>query len=660
MCGIAGFVGGDWSNSGSAAATLARMNACLRHRGPDRADSWTDPGARVALAFNRLAILDLSPAGDQPMHSASGRFVIVLNGEIYNHAELRDALAESGRVPAWRGHSDTESLLAAIEAWGLRGALERSAGMFAFALWDRHERTLSLARDRLGEKPLYYGRQRPGGPFLFGSEIKALAQHPAFEAEVDRDALTLLLRYGAIPAPFSIHKGIAKLAPGTVLTLREGAEPAIESYWSGAEIARGGIADPLRLTPHDAVDALEALLERSVARQMVADVPLGAFLSGGVDSSTIVALMQKLSARPVKTFSIGFREQGYDEAQHAAAVARHLGTDHTELYVTPAEAREVIPRLPDIYDEPFADSSQIPTHLVAALARRSVTVALSGDGGDELFGGYERYRMTAQLWRGMAAVPRPLRAAAGRALTSIPPGTWNRIGDAARPIMPRALRVDRLGDKIHKGVPLLGSISVAELYTGTLSAWSDPASAVIGGSEPVSQSPDLDGLGPVERMMALDLLGYLPADILAKLDRAAMAVSLETRVPFLDHHIVEFAWRLPLALKLRGGTTKWVLRELLYRHVPRALVERPKMGFGVPIGAWLRGPLRDWAEALLDPRRLEQEGFFHAEPMRRLWQAHVGGKVDAQNRLWPVLMFQSWHEARQRGMDTDRRAVIAG
>jgi asparagine synthase (glutamine-hydrolysing) len=660
MCGIAGFVGGDWSGSGAAAATLARMNACLRHRGPDRADSWTDPDARVALAFNRLAILDLSPAGDQPMHSANGRYVIVFNGEVYNHRELRDELAAADRAPAWRGHSDTESLLAAIEAWGLRGALDRSTGMFAFALWDRQERTLSLARDRLGEKPLYYGRQRPGGPLLFGSELKALAQHPAFDGEVDRAALTLLLRYGTIPAPFSIYRGIAKLPPATVLTLREGAEPVIEAYWSGAAAAERGVADPLQLGPDQAVDALEALLERSVGRQMVADVPLGAFLSGGVDSSSIVALMQKLSARPVKTFTIGFREHGYDEAEHAAAVARHLGTDHTELYVTAEEARAVIPRLPEIYDEPFADSSQIPTHLVAALARRSVTVALSGDGGDELFAGYDRYRMTAQLWRGMSAVPRPLRTAAGRALTRISPAAWDRLGHATRSLVPSSLRVDRLGDKIHKGAPLLGSASAAQLYTGMLSAWNDPGAVVIGGSEPEAPCPRLDNLGAVERMMALDLLGYLPDDILAKVDRAAMAVSLETRVPFLDHHLVEFAWRLPLALKLRGGTTKWILRELLYRHVPRSLIERPKMGFGVPIGRWLRGPLRDWAEALLDRRQLEQQGFFRPEPIRHLWEAHLLGKVDAQNRLWPVLMFQSWREARHHVVDTGERAAIAG
>jgi asparagine synthase (glutamine-hydrolysing) len=651
MCGIAGFLGGRWPGPTDTAAILARMSHNLRHRGPDRSAMWIGEQDRIGFAHDRLAIIDLSAAGDQPMHSHSGRFVIIYNGEIYNHSDIRDELAASGGACNWSGHSDTETLLAAIEAWGVRGALERATGMFAFALWDRHEKALTLARDRLGEKPLYYGRQ--GGcdaPFLFGSELKALAEHPAFERDIDRQALTLLLRYGYIPAPFSIYRGIAKLPAGAILTLhQDAADPVIEHYWSGAAVAEAGLADPLRLDDETAIDRLEQLLERAVGGQMIADVPLGAFLSGGVDSSTIVAVMQKLSSRPVRTFTIGFREKGFDEAAHAKAVARHLGTDHTELYVTPDEARAVIPKLPAIYDEPFADASQIPTHLVSALARRHVTVALSGDAGDELFGGYNRYLLTNALWGKIARVPRPLRTVAARALTTISPSAWTRFGEAASGLLPKLAQVDRLGDKVHKGSPLLGSANVAELYGGMLSLWRDPAAVVIGAREPPSQAtgavPALEGLGSVERMMALDLLGYLPDDILVKVDRAAMAVSLETRVPFLDHALVEFAWRLPFELKVRGGETKWILRQLLYRHVPRALIERPKMGFGVPIGEWLRGPLRDWAEALLDERRLHDEGYFRPEPIRRMWDAHLSGSLNEQYRLWPILMFQSWLEA---------------
>jgi asparagine synthase (glutamine-hydrolysing) len=658
MCGIAGFVGGAWTTSAKVKATLARMARSIRHRGPDHSDIWLDEPARIGFAHNRLAILDLSVAGNQPMHSHGGRYVIVYNGEIYNHLAIRDELSDAGLAPNWNGHSDTETLLAAIDGWGIRGALERSTGMFAFALWDRAERTLTLARDRLGEKPLYYGRQYPGGPFLFGSELKALATHPQFRPDVDRRALTLLLRYNYIPAPFSIYSGIAKLPAGTLLTLRDGdSDPVIQQYWSGAAVADAGATDPLRLGEDEALNALEQRLEAAIAGQMIADVPLGAFLSGGVDSSMVVALMQKLSSRPVKTFTIGFHEAGFNEAQYAKAVARHLGTDHTELYVTPAEARGVIPKLPEIYDEPFADSSQIPTHLVSVLARDHVTVSLSGDGGDELFGGYNRYLFTSELWGKISAVPKPLRAVAARAMAAVPAAAWTRFGNAAGGLLPKLAQVSRLGDKVHKGAGLLHSESMDELYGGMLSLWRDPEHVVIGATEPLSHATGAalpaERLGGIERMMALDLVGYLPDDILVKVDRAAMAVSLETRVPYLDHNVVEFAWRLPFDLKIRDGQTKWILRELLYRHVPRELIERPKMGFGVPIGEWLRGPLRDWAEALLDERRLRREGFFRPEPIRRLWEAHSSGRIDEQYRLWVVLMFQSWLEA-QVEIGTDR------
>jgi asparagine synthase (glutamine-hydrolysing) len=647
-------MGGRWPpDSGRTASLLANMIACITHRGPDHRDWWADAEQRVALAHARLAIVDLSPAGDQPMWSPSGRYVTAYNGEIYNHMNLRRQLAEAGRSFAWRGHSDTETLLAAIETWGVAGALERSIGMFALALWDKQEKQLILARDRLGEKPLYYGWQGEGqeATFLFASELKALSSHPAFQGEIDRDALALYLRHGYIPAPHSIYRGLRKLDPGCFITLSAGQRhPVMHRYWSAVEAAEKGVANPIQAGPEEAVDALETLLGDAVGQQMMADVPLGAFLSGGVDSSTVVALMQKQSARPVKSFSIGFHEEEYDEAKHARAVADHLGTDHSELYVTPREAMDVIPRLPEIYDEPFADPSQIPTFLVSQLARRHVTVSLSGDAGDELFGGYNRYKMTASFWRRLAMVPRPLRGALARGLTSVSPKSWNRVAEAMTPVLPGAARMRLPGDKIHKGAGVLSSRSVDELYHGLVSLWRDPADLVIGGSEPetllTGRRPELTGLTDIERMMALDMLTYLPDDILAKVDRAAMSVSLETRVPLLDHRVVEFAWRLPMAYKIRGGETKWALRQVLYRHVPRALIERPKMGFGVPVGDWLRGPLRAWADALLDEARLEREGFLDPAPIRRMWRAHLEGHVNEQYRLWIVLMFQAWLEAQ--------------
>lgn len=652
MCGLVGFLGGNpRSGAGAMRELAAAMAGRIRHRGPDHSAVWTDPEARLAFAHNRLAIVDLSPAGEQPMHSASGRYVMIFNGEIYNHAGLREQVESTGASFKWRGHSDTETFLAAIETWGVAGALERSIGMFALALWDRRERELILARDRIGEKPLYYGWQGRGGDsaFLFGSEIKALARHPAFEGRIDRGALTLFMRHNYIPAPHSIYEGIAKLPPGTYATLSlERREPAIRAYWSAAAAAEAGVAEPFSGSPEEAVDSLETLLLDAVGQQMMADVPLGAFLSGGVDSSAVVALMQAQSARPVRTFSIGFHEEEYNEARHAKAVAAHLGTDHTELYVTPAEAQAVIPDLPSIYDEPFADSSQIPTFLVSQLARRHVTVSLSGDAGDELFGGYNRYKVANDFWSKVSRVPGPVRGAIARGLTSVSPARWNSVAAALDPVLPAALRMRLPGDKIHKGAAVLRSRSANELYRGLVSSWRDPAAVVIDGFEPATlltgAMPELRGLGDIERMMALDLVTYLPDDILVKVDRAAMAVSLETRVPFLDHRVVEHAWRLPIGYKLRDGQTKWPLRQLLYRYVPRALIERPKMGFGVPIDAWLRGPLREWAEALLDEGRLRSEGYFRPEPVRSAWRAHLGGQVNMQYPLWIVLMFQAWLE----------------
>jgi asparagine synthase (glutamine-hydrolysing) len=650
MCGVTGFWRPAGFGADDARALALRMAARIVHRGPDDCGAWVDGETGIALGHRRLSIVDLSAAGHQPMASASGRYVIAFNGEIYNHTALRARLdAEAGRTLQWRGHSDTETLLAAFEAWGVRTALQASIGMFAIALWDRRDRCLILARDRLGEKPLYYGWQGSGASrtLLFGSELKALREHPAFASHggdaVSREALTLFVRHGYVPSPYSIHRGIRKLPPGTLATLCADAEPDVQPYWSAVEVMLQGQAAPLPIDASEAVDRLESLLRDAVRQQMVADVPLGAFLSGGIDSSTVVALMQSQSSRPVRTFSIGFHEKGYDEAKHAKAVASHLGTDHTELYVTPAEALEVVPQLPQMYDEPFADSSQIPTHLVAQLARRHVTVALSGDAGDELFCGYTRYLLTQRLWGRITAVPRPLRHAAAAAIRSVPQAGWDRLGGVAR--------VNRLGEKLHKGARAMCGRNADALYVHTVSQWSNPSALVPGVREPLSMLTGADsplaGLPDVPRMMGYDLLTYLPDDILVKVDRAAMAVSLETRVPLLDHRVVEFAWQLPLHLKLRGGTSKWALREVLYRHVPRALIDRPKMGFGVPIGSWLHGPLRDWAETLLTTNALARDGLLDARPIRAAWSAHLSGRIDNQYPLWTVLMFQAWR--REQG-----------
>lgn len=649
MCGLTGFLNAcNGVNRELAQHWLYDMANAIARRGPDNDGYWVDPDAGFGLAHRRLAIVDLSPAGAQPMASSSGRYVLAFNGEIYNHQLLRQALEREGKVVSpWRGHSDTETLLASFDAWGFESTLQRSIGMFAISLWDRELRTLTLARDRLGEKPLYYGWQRQGGEaaFLFGSELSALRRHPMFVADINRDALGLYMRHNCIGGANSIYTGIHKLLPGHILTVSSAApEPVVRAWWSGADVAAHGVTHPFAGTPDEAVNALEALLLDAVGQQMMADVPLGAFLSGGIDSSTVVALMQAQSARPVRTFSIGFHEEGYNEAEHAKAVAKHLGTDHTELYVTPEQALAVIPKLSSLYSEPFADSSQIPTFLVSQLARQHVTVSLSGDAGDELFCGYNRYQMTAGLWGKVSCLPHPLRQLAASAVTAVPPGVWDKLGGL--------LPMSRVGDKLHKGAALLGSRSVADLYRGMVSHWSDPASVVLGATEPAtvltSLPPALQGLGDVERMMSLDMLSYLPDDILVKVDRAAMGVSLETRVPFLDHRVVEFAWSLPLAYKLRGGVTKWPLRQVLYRYVPHELIERPKMGFGVPIDSWLRGPLREWAETLLAEPRLRTEGYFDPAPIRQKWAEHLSGKRNWQYHLWDVLMFQSWLETQDQ------------
>lgn len=646
MCGLVGFLGYE-IGAGGDELLLQRMSDTLSHRGPDDGGVWCDSEQRIGFGHRRLAIVDLSPAGHQPMPSVSNQYVIAFNGEIYNHLDIRAQLEKLNQAPAWRGHSDTETLLAAIEIWGLEATLKKAIGMFAIALWDRQINTLTLARDRMGEKPLYYGWQGDGANrvFLFGSELKALKVHPAFAAVIDRGAISLLLRHNYIPAPYSIYQGIAKLEPGCLLSVSLAQpEAKIWKYWDAVAQAHAGVAKPFTGSPSDAVDALEVLAKDAVRQQMMADVPLGAFLSGGIDSSTVVALMQAQSSRPVKTFTIGFNEDGYNEAVQAKAVAQHLGTEHTELYVTSQQAMEVIPLLPNMYCEPFADSSQIPTFLVNQLAKQHVTVSLSGDAGDELFCGYNRYQFTTNMWSKLSLVPAPLRAVAAKCITALSPARWDSLAH----LVPKANKYTTLGDKLHKGAAVLASACIDDLYTGLVSHLQDPADYVIGGKEPATRltglRPNMDGLNAVERMMLLDLVSYLPDDILAKVDRAAMAVSLETRVPFLDYRVVEFASSLPLSYKLRDGQAKWPLRQVLYRHVPQELIERPKMGFGVPLHDWLRGPLREWAENLLGEVRLQREGYFHPAPIRKLWAEHLSGRRNWMAILWSVLMFQAWLE----------------
>ena len=648
MCGLAGF----WQLHGGARDALLgqaqAMSTRLTHRGPDDSGEWCDEVAGVALAQRRLSILDLSPAGHQPMHSACGRYVVVFNGEIYNHLDLRERLHAESAAPAWRGHSDTETLIACFVAWGIERTLQASVGMFAFALWDRRQRALTLARDRLGEKPLYYAWQ--GDTLLFGSELKALKAHAAFRADIDRNALALLLRHDCIPAPYTIYRGVSKLRPGHLLRIPVDAPRDAQPvpYWRYNDAVSAGLGDPLRGTDAEAVDALEAQLGASIGAQMLADVPLGAFLSGGIDSSTVVALMQARSHRPIKTFTMGFGENGYDEATHAKAVARHLGTEHTELYVRPEDALAVIPQLPSIFCEPFGDSSQIPTFLISQLTRREVTVALSGDGGDELFGGYNRYLGARATWERMQRLPPFARHAGAAALRAMSPASWDRWFERVRPLLPKRWHLATPGDKAQKLAEVLTLSSGHAFFLSLASQWKDPGSIVIDAREPVTLLTD-PGAWPhtdslAHWMMAMDAQSYLPDDILVKVDRAAMANSLETRVPMLDHRVVELAWRVPLQQKIRGGQGKWLLRQVLYRHVPRELVERPKMGFGIPLDSWLRGPLRDWAEALLDEGRLRREGYFHPMPIRQKWAEHLSGRRNWQYPLWTVLMFQAWLE----------------
>jgi asparagine synthase (glutamine-hydrolysing) len=645
MCGIAGVLNAP-SSVALEPVTRAMADSLIR-RGPDDSGVWVDAARRVALGHRRLSVLDLSAAGHQPMASSCSRYVTVFNGEIYNHARLRTELEATGHAPAWRGHSDTETLLAGVAAWGLEETLRRSVGMFALAVWDRQERVLQLARDRVGEKPLYYGYA--GGALVFGSELKALRSYPGMRLEVDRQSLALYMQFASVPAPLSIFVGVRKLEPGTILTvpLECPAEVRVQRYWSLSEVARAGSAKPL-CDPVEAADALEEVLRSAVRAQCFADVPVGAFLSGGVDSSTIAALMQQEAGRQVQTFTIGFAESGFSEAPFARAVANHLGTEHHELEVSATDAYNLIPKLPQVYDEPFADSSQIPTWFVCRAARSRVTVALSGDGADELFGGYNRYLWGNRLWNKVKHLPVPLRKAIAQVATSVPESAWNRVGHW----MPRQSRLQHLGGKVHRLAHQLSGVqSPEDLYRVSVAHWPSASNPVLGADGAwLAAFPDLamaEGIeGPEQRMMLWDALGYLPNDILTKVDRAAMSQSLETRAPFLDHNVIELAWRLPLAMKIRPGTSKWALREVLYRHVPRELIERPKVGFSMPLGQWLRGPLRDWAENLLLEGRLRREGYLDSELVRRTWEEHLTGVRDWSARLWCVLMFEAWLEGQ--------------
>lgn len=627
MCGLSGFIFTKSHNYNSE-NILNGMSGAIQHRGPDNTGIWYSNNGAVGLAHTRLAIVDLSPLGHQPMNSECNRFILVFNGEIYNHLILRKVLEAQNQAPVWKGNSDTETLLACFTAWGVEKTLQETVGMFAIALWDKTNEVLTLARDRLGEKPLYWGWCNK--TLLFGSELKALKAHPDFDAQIDRNSLALMLRHNYIPAPYSIYKGIEKLCAGQYVQIKKGqqrSDVTPKSYWGLNTVIEKGVSVPFTGTDDQCIALLEKTISEAVSGQMLADVPLGAFLSGGVDSSTVVALMAKQSKQPVRTFAIGFDEPGYNEAVFAKEVAEHLGTDHTELYVTSQDALDLIPQLPEIYCEPFADSSQLPTYLVSKMAKQEVTVALSGDGGDELFGGYNPYQFSPRYWSKLKLIPLPLRRLTAKLFSQLP-----------------------LPDKLDKLLQVFPADSQENFYQLLLSHWQKPESIVIG-SKPLptllntpEKWPKVDSFE--HWMMAMDAGQYMPDDILVKVDRAAMANSLETRVPLLDHRVVELAWQLPLNMKIRKGVGKWALREVLYRHVPKEMIERPKKGFSIPLAEWLRGPLRNWAETLISEKRLIDEGYFNPKEIRKAWKQHLTGKVDNSTRLWSILMFQAWLEVQ--------------
>ena len=641
MCGIAGLVRvNPVGRIGSLEERARAMARTLRHRGPDDGGVWSDAATGVALSHRRLSIVDLSPLGRQPMISGCGRMVIAYNGEVYNAPELAAELESAGRRP--HGHSDTAAVLEACAQWGVRAATKRFIGMFAFALWDRAERRLWLVRDRLGIKPLYWHADAAG--LMFASELKALRACDGWTPALRPDALASFMRHGYVPTPHTIYSNVWKLEPGCLFSWRpaEGASPVPERYWDLDDVIAQARRGAVPRTDAEAVDALDSVLRDAVRRRMVADVPLGAFLSGGIDSSTMVALMQDMSSRPVRTFSIGYDEAGYDEAVHARNVASYLGANHTELYVDVGTAVDVIPAIPDMYDEPFADVSQIPTFLVSKVTREHVTVSLSGDGGDELFAGYNRYLQAGHsLPARLLRFPAPLRYLGSGALGLLSPSVWDRL---LAPVT-RIGRVPQLGDKLHKFAHILRE-GRESMYLHLVSHWHAPGELVCNAREVHTRLWDdtvqFHYPDDIERMQVLDTLTYLPDDILTKVDRASMAASLEVRVPLLDHRVVAFAWSLPRRFKLRGGRTKWILRELLHRYVPPPLVERPKMGFGVPLDVWLRGRLREWAEDLLEPSAMAADGVLDPAPVQRAWREHLSGRMNRQYALWNVLMFQAW------------------
>ncbi len=641
MCGIAGFLDLKRQTGAKELAAEARSMAdTLIHRGPDSGGEWTDSAAGIALAFRRLAIIDLSEAGDQPMVSANGRHVVVFNGEIYNFQELRIELETAGH--SFRGDSDTEVMLEGFTHWGVEKTVKKLTGMFAFAVWDRQERRLCLGRDRLGVKPLYYGES--DGIVLFGSELKALRANSGWKPKINRDALAAYTTFNYIPAPQSIYAGIGKMEPGTLVSCSFDGKFEVSRYWNMETVATQTRRE---INDSEAIEEAEAHISDAVSRRMVADVPLGALLSGGVDSATVVALMQKSSDRPIRTFTIGFHEHGFDETEHARAVADHLGTDHTEIAMAPEHARNIIPRLADWYDEPFADSSSLPTRLVSELAHRHVTVALTGDGGDETFLGYNRYHAADALWQRMQRTPPAMKRIAACILGGVPTNYW----DSFAKLVPASHRPSMAGDKAHKLAMGLRQSSEDEIYRSLVSHWNEP---IVDGGRTVRSTP-WNAAGQIadfgERMAFLDTMTYLPDDILTKVDRASMSVSLEARVPLLDHQLLEFAWSLPKRMRLRNGTGKWLLRQVLYRHVPPEIIDRPKRGFAVPVASWLRGPLREWAENLLDEQRLNEEGWFDAPTVRRAWSNHLAGEGNHWEALWNICMAQAWRERWSAGVE---------
>ena len=652
MCGFIGFLGGKIAKNGELAdAALVSMAAEISTRGPDSSGSWTDPDNAIGMSHRRLSILDLSSSGHQPMSSKSARYTIAFNGEIYNHLDLRCKLEDDVDTINWLGTSDTETLLACIDRWGVHETLNQLVGMFAFSLWDNTGKILTLARDRIGEKPLYYGWQdaEHDKSFLFGSDLKAFKAYPNFNALVNRDSLCLLLRHNCIPSPHCIYEGFSKLDPGCYLNISiDQMSPKITRYWNAESLVQSGVDNPLNGDFTEISRNLESKIIKAVNRQSISDVPLGTFLSGGIDSSVITALLQSQSSKPVKTFTIGFEEEAYNEAIYAKNIAQHLGTEHTELYVSSQDSLDLIPELPNIYGEPFADSSQIPTFLLSELAKKDVTVVLSGDAGDELFCGYNRYNFADDLLRKLRFLPASGKNVIAKLLMSVPSRVWDKAasffvgGDSS----------SRLAEKIQKVSGVLTATSPDTLYQDLISDCKNPSEWVIDGTEPGITVPKnkevYKKLGSKRFMMQQDILGYLPNDILTKVDRASMGVSLETRVPFLDHELVEETFRVPVYMHLYGGKSKAILRDILYKYVPQHLIERPKMGFGVPLDVWLRGPLRDWAENLLNETRLDDEGFFVTERVCQIWKEHIDGSKDWSSQLWNILMFQSWLENQRR------------